>query len=209
MCVRVWGGPDFCQIIQLTRVCRCVCASGAGGSRFLSNNTIDACLHVHVCLWGREGSRFLWHKCCSRYPQKKNKLLAHYECQLDWLWNHSQLRMSTSMTVGSRRTKHTSSTLLLFGVPRNSTHCKETLNAFARNIHNCPGTSTNCCCTKELAAALCGHFWCVTQNENVLAKFGICLKQPRKHLGANITWFSQFTIPNQLILGGGSRILRE
>ncbi len=49
-----------------------------------------------------------------RQNKNKNKLLAHYECQLNWLWNHSPLRMSASLTVGSRRTKHTSSTLLLF-----------------------------------------------------------------------------------------------
>ncbi len=79
--------------------------------------------------------------------KSKNKLLAHYECPLDWLWNHSPLRRSASLTVGSRRTKHTSSTLLLFGVPRTSARCKQTSNAFERNIHPCPGTSNRCWCT--------------------------------------------------------------
>ncbi len=138
---------------------------------------------------------FVIHKISVAHPgnHNKNKLLAHYECQLDWLWNLSPLRMPTSMTVGSRRTKHTSSTLLLFGVPRNSARCKETSNAFAHNIYNCPGTSKSSWCIEVLPSWQHVCLWCVSPTQNVLHKIGQCSDQPETHTISNILWFGIFT----------------
>ncbi len=65
----------------------CVHVQG-GGSRFLSNNAIGVCLHVHVCLWGR-GVQIFVTQVLLQVSTKKTLC---------------PLQMSTGMTVESQPT---------------------------------------------------------------------------------------------------------